>query len=371
VCYLVYIQIVRAQTASIQPSAKLILTAFSDYQLHKQRDRQRLYAREGGLWWSDQLQRWMVSDPTLIAAVLRSSSFAGHSYDVSAVMDRFGIDLRHLKQLSAQFPLAFEGERHRALRKKFSAEIAVNTALALEAFDEEIMGRAQVLLVAGHRFCAMQDLLAPGTLAAVMRLAGLGIAPVAGLQVIPLLFDDTISLNKRLQINAVIDTLYTAIGDAMPADEKYFRIAIVALSANTLLGSLGESLAQVLGQNRGIALSEISFDRDFPATGLPLIEKRTSADVMIGGREIKEGDRLRLFLDSAGLDPAASTAFSELYFAAGKHKCPGMNFSRKCWKLLASRLARSRLELRLVTARHRKGDNVFNFAETIEVSVHE
>ena len=370
-CYLEYIQIVRTQTASIQPSAKLVLTAISDYQLHKQRDRQQRYAREGGLWWSDQLQRWMVSDPTLIAAVLRSSSFAGHSYDVSAVMDRFGIDLLHLEQLSAQFPLAFEGERHRALRKKFSAEIAVNTTLALGAFDKEIMGRAEALLVAGHRFCAMQDLLAPGTLAAVMRLAGLGIAPVAGLQMIPLLFDDTISLNKRLQINAVIDTLYTAIGDGMPADEKYFRIAIVALSANTLLGSLGESLAQVLGQNRGIALSEISFDHDFPATGLPLIEKRASADVTIGGREIKKGDRLRLFLDSAGLGPAASPAFSELYFAAGKHKCPGMSFSRRCWKLLASQLARSRLELRLVTARHRKGDNVFNFAETIEVSVHE
>ncbi len=71
------------------------------------------------------------------------------------------------------------------------------------------------------------------TLAAVMRLAGLDMAPVEGLQMIPLLFDDTISLNKRRQINAVVDTLYNAVGDTMPADEKYFRIGRSWRSART------------------------------------------------------------------------------------------------------------------------------------------
>jgi cytochrome P450 len=347
------------------------LTEFSHYQLHRQPGRQQIYQREGGIWWSQQLRRWMVSEPDLIAEVLRSSAFAGHSYDVSAVMSRFGVDLHHLEQLSLQFPLAFEGDRHRALRKKFSAEIAGNTAAALAAFEQELVERLQVLLVAGKRFCAMQDLLAPATLCAVTRLAGLDLAPFAGLQTIPLLFDDTISLSKRVQVNAAVDTLYNATGDVMLADEKYFRIAILALSANTLLGSLGESLTQVLARNRGVALCIMLFDADFPATGLPLIEKRAVRDCVLAGRLIKAGDRLRLFLDSAGFARSAAPAFSELYFAAGKHKCPGMNFSRRCWRLLAGQMARSNLKLRLDAAEHRKGDNVFNLAEKIEVSVHE
>jgi len=347
------------------------LTAFSDYQLHKQPDRRLLYARDGGLWWSQQLRRWMVSEPALVAQVLRSSAFAGFDYGVSAIMSRFGTDLRHLEALSHQFPLAHEGERHRGLRRKFSAEIASNTAAALSAFEQETIARAQDLLAPGNRFCAMRELLAPSTLKAVMQLAGLGIDPVEGMDAMPLLFDDTISLGKRIQVNAVVDKLYASIGDGIAADEKYFRIAIVALSANTLLGSLGESLIQVLSQNRGAALRDIAFDRDFPATGLPLIEKRATRDFQLAQHTIKAGERLRLFLDCAGFGQAAVPAFSELYFAAGRHKCPGMNFSRRCWKLLAGQLAQSRARLLLVSAGHRRGDNVFNFADKIEVSVHE
>ncbi len=344
---------------------------FSDYQLQKQPDRRQHYGREGGLWWSQQLHRWMVSDPALIEQVLRSSAFVGHDFGVSAVMSRFGIDLRHLEELSRHFPLAHEGERHRALRKKFSAEIALNTASALAAFEQEINVGLERLSRAHGQLCAMRDLLAPASLAAVLRLAGLDMAPVADLQTIPLLFDDTISLGKRRRINAAVDGIFHAIGEAIPDDEKYFRIAIMALSANTLLGSLGQSLLQVLSENPDTALRDIAFDRDFPATGLPLIEKRAAKDILLAGRAIKAGDRLRLFLDSAGFEQGGAPAFSELYFAAGKHKCPGMNFSRRCWKLLAAALSRSALKLRLVQSRQRSGDNVFNFAEAIEVQVHE
>ncbi len=120
---------VHSPRASRTSRLAIPLTEPSDYHLHKQPDRHQLYSREGGLWWSDQLQRWMVSNPALIAEVLRSSAFAGHSYDVSAIMHRFSIDLHHLQQLSQQFPLAFEGERHRTLRKRFSAEIAAQHGL--------------------------------------------------------------------------------------------------------------------------------------------------------------------------------------------------------------------------------------------------
>ena len=76
---------------------------FSDYQLQKQPDRHRLYGSEGGLWWSEQLHRWMVSKPALIAEILRSSAFVGHIYDVSAIMDRFSIDLHTWNSSAGSF----------------------------------------------------------------------------------------------------------------------------------------------------------------------------------------------------------------------------------------------------------------------------
>jgi cytochrome P450 len=133
---------------------------------------------------------------------------------------------------------------------------------------------------------------------------------------------------------------------------------------------LGQSLLQVLAENPNRALGDIAFDRDFPATGLPLIERRAESAAVLGGRTIRTGDRLRLFLDAAGFDGSETTVFSELYFATGKHKCPGMNFSRRCWKILANRLSQSSSRMRLVETRQRKGDNVFNLAEAIEVTVH-
>ena len=243
------VRIVHSPRASRTSRLAISLAKPSDYQLHKQPDRQRLYAREGGLWWSDQLQRWMVSKPALIAEILRSSAFAGHSYDVSAIMR----PLQHRSPSSGaahrQFPLAFEGERHRTLRKKFSAEIAGQHGFG-----------ARRVPAGGHGTRAS----AAGRRPPVLRNAGPARASDDGRRDAAggsghgarrWIANDTTAVRRH-------DFTEQAPADqhrrrcalqcdrrCHAADEKYFRIAMVALSANTLLGSLGKSLAQVLAQN--------------------------------------------------------------------------------------------------------------------------
>lgn len=344
--------------------------ATSHYKLHKRPDRSFAYRQEGPAWWSQQLRRWMVTDAALIAEILRNPAFAGHDYGVAALMERFGVDLTHVEELSRHLPLAFEGRVHRVLRKEFSAAIASNTAEAMRVFEAQLRARIAELLVPGRRFCAMQELLAPATLAAVFALAGIAAPPPPGASTIPLLFDDTITVAKRLEINAILDELFQELGESMPADERYFRLAIVALSANTLLGSLGESLALTLEMNPQRRLCDTEWHRDFPATGLPLIEKRVTRDITIAGCEMKAGQRVRLFLDAAGFAKGERPLFSDLYFATGPHKCPGMSFSRRAWKSMAEQLQARPERVRLEAVAHRKRDNVFNFAEKLEVSVH-
>jgi cytochrome P450 len=344
------------------------LSALSDYNIPRRADRHAIYAGEG-IRWSDQLKRWLVTDAGLISRILRDPAFESHSYDISALEQHFRLDLRHLKEISRLFPLAFDGEPHRRLRKRFSGGIAGNTEAALKTLESELDARLDTLLVPGRRFCAMQDLLTPAVTASILALAGLGSHAFAGAETLPLLFDDTISLKRRIAINAAIGAFYDSLAE-MPPEERYFRIAIVALGANTLLASLAQSLAVTLERNAGSRLGEIEWDADFCATGLPVIEKVAGKDRDLEGSQVRKGDRLRLFLDAGGFSGPDGPFYSDLYFAVGPHRCPGMNFSRRAWRLLAGRLGQFPVRLETHAMRLRDGDVVFKLPVQMELSVH-
>lgn len=342
----------------------------SEYQIPKRADRGEIYANGEGIWWSGRLKRWIVTDAGLIANVLRDSNYRSHSYDVSVIEKHFGLDLRHSRELTKLFPLAYDGERHRHLRKRFSAEIAANTEAALEAFQHDVSTRANRLLAPGNRFCAMQDLLRPTTRKALLVMAGLGSKEFEGAETTPALFDDTITLRRRAALNALIGTFFDSL-TGMPEEERYFRIGLVVLGANTLLGSLANSLAATIARNEGVRLDEIHWDADFCETGLAVIEKVADADGELQGRAIRAGDRFRIYLDAAGFRDGVGPTFSDLYFAVGPHKCPGMNLSRRAWRIFAAEMSRFPLRLALTGKRMREPDNVFNFPEQLDISVHE
>ncbi len=312
--------------------------ALCEYQIPKRADRGKIYANGEGLWWSRQLKRWIVTDGELISNILRDANFRSHNYDIGAIEKHFGVDLRHSREVTKLFPLAFEGERHRFLRKKFSAEIAANTEAALQVFQHEVKTRANGLLAPGNRFCAMNTLLRPATRKALLVMAGLGSKEFEGVETTPALFDDTITLRRRIALNALIGTFFDSL-PGMAEEERYFRIALVVLGANTLLGSLANSLAATLSRNEGVRLADITWDADFSETGLAVIEKVAGSDTVLRGAEIKAGDRLRIFLDATGFDSGHGPAFSDLYFAVGPHRCPGMSISRRTWRILTGELA--------------------------------
>ena len=78
-------------------------------------------------------------------------------------------------------------------------------------------------------------------------------------------------------LNSVGD-VYSDLPTEMPADEKYFRIAMLALNMNTLLGSISESFLTVIKRNAGIDLKDMDWDPELPATALPMIERRALAN---------------------------------------------------------------------------------------------
>ncbi len=341
----------------------------SDYLLQKDPQRAVIY-KGNRIWWSRELKRWMVADVKILRQILNDDSYTVPDYDASAIIERLDIDLSHMTTLTRHMPLAVEGERHRKLRVKFAKEISKNTQSAILAFETVYTEHLDALqsLADGARFCLIDDLLQPSLRASLMHLAGIGECPVDRIELIPQLFDDTVSLRKRVQINSVIGAVVEALPGSMSTDEKYFRTAILALSGNTLLGSMSQSILNVVSRGRASRLSDLDWDLELPETGLALVEKYATRDTEIAGCPIKTGDRLRLFLDAAGYQDRDVSSYSDLFFGSGPHKCPGMSFSRQAWKVVSKQLSKVPRRLIILAAEYRKNDHVFNLHERIEAN---
>ena len=186
---------------------------------------------------------------------------------------------------------------------------------------------------------------------------------------VPQLFDDAISGKRRLAIQATIEQIISASKLSDPED-THIGIAILAVSSNTLLGSLARSCIAQLQAAEGSSMAQIEWSEDFSHTALGLVEKVVLADAELGGAKLKPGDRVRLLLDSAGYEHGGSeSAYSDLFFAVGPHRCVGMSISRQIWGLLTARLAREKFGLRVMEVEHRQGDYVFIFPSHCRVEV--
>tara|TARA_B100000949_G_scaffold185002_1_gene166900 strand:- start:1237 stop:2304 length:1068 start_codon:yes stop_codon:yes gene_type:complete len=347
--------------------------AFSHFKLQKEPHRARLYRELPPIWWSDQAKRWFVTNPELVRQIQTDTAFKVPDYDASPITERLGIDLTFTNRLRQYLPLAWEGAEHKRLRRLFSSVIAANQNAAIESFGEDLRRRLSHAL-ASDRFCMVADVLRPALRIANMRLAGFSTTDgeaLPDIESIPGMFDDRLSPTGRKRIEQNIRDLYSRLPDARDEESKLVILAFTALSANTLLGSLAESLLASFAEAGTQNFSAIDYPAELPATGLPLIEKICITPCEIDGEKIAAGDRLRLFIEVEGLLASGKPEYSDLYFAAGPHRCPGQAYSRRIWKSLRDELATLDVFFEIGAIEHRKNDCVFNYIEKLELMVHD
>jgi cytochrome P450 len=339
-----------------------------------QRDPERgiIFQEKDGFWWSAELNCWMISKPEVIAKILRDQNFSVHSYKFDEVASRLDVSLPRHQALRAYVALALEGEKHATVRRRFNEEISANTARALEIFERELVAtiRQHFSGDAPSRFCAVKEIMRPPIRAANVVLAGLERCDFDDLETLPIFFDGGIPLGRRQQIEQLFEDLYASLPDTMSADDKYFRIAVLALNMNSLLGSISESFLTVVRRNPGTALSSMDWDRDLPATALPMIERKALADSTLFRRTIRAGHRVRLFVDVNEFDRDRGSKYSELYFAAGPHRCPGMNYSRKIWNIFVGHMRQIDRKLRIRDFSYRSNDRVFTLLDKLEIETY-
>lgn len=292
-------------------------------------------------------------NPELIQFILNSENFRVHEYKIERLETRFGIFLPHTINMIAQNPLALNGEGHKTNRKKLAIEIQQNSKKTLIAFEQDLIKHINSFGGKGQTGDLIAEVLKPSILKAMLNMSGIsGVDVSKDFEILSEIFDVTATIERRLAIETKIKAIYDKLPDAMAEDEKYLKIATLALGTESLLSTLALSVAAIFERHVGSSLKEMAWGDKITTTAVPIIERVAKSDLSIGGVDLAEGEAVRLFLEATGFDESGGAQYSQLFFGSGQHMCLGTFVGNEMWKIIGNVFSRvdKRIQIRELEA---------------------
>jgi hypothetical protein len=217
----------------------------------------------------------------------------------------------------------------------------------------------------------MDDIIGPMVHEYLCLIVGFDIDPTLDCQSASQVFDRSIGINKRRRIETEVaslrDVIVSRLGSAATEEEIGLRLAYFILGKDPLKGMLGESLRRVLQANPGVRLMEISYPESPPETGVPYIERLVETPFELADREFKQGDRVRIFLQSFAYAHDAGSRSN--FFGAGPHACLGRPLSMEIWRGVAGFLSTVPLRAQVLSYAPRTTDYVFTCPEHLNLEM--
>jgi cytochrome P450 len=343
----------------------------SDYTIHKRSDKNDFYKNHEKMWWSDECARWICISPEIIKVILNNPNFFVITHNVEKLAVRFNIDISHLAKVIQQLPVTQNGMRHKELRKRFALVLASRSTVVLAFFEKEFANRLHHLIASKNEFDLSKDLLKPLVQESSLLLSDIAWLKNNKLDKLSTIFDETLSLKNRMELNQSVGEILEELKVNLDEEECYSRIAMFALGNDSILGTISESLVSVFLRNTETVSSNISWGNQIPATGVPVIERMAEIDIDIHGNKIKKGQRVRLYLDSAGYIETSYPSYSSIYFGSGSHTCLGMSIGTKIWTMVTDVFRRVDKKIEITQLIYRKNDNVFTIYDEINVRVYD
>lgn len=343
----------------------------SDYVFHQYADKQGVYISHSEIWWSAELKKWMCTNAAYIEKILSDKNFQVHSYSMKALEDRLGISLPHIAGITEHFALAKEGAEHKALRKQNALNLAQNFEKTLVKFKESLLTNIATILPIQHNVNWVKSVIDPSLRSALITLSGLEDLDEKNIISITQIFDQSLSIKSRVKIDAQIATLLNSFKADLTMDEKYFKIAAFSIGYDSLLGSVTESFGRTLLQNANSKLSEINWGVNLPYSGVPVIERVAIRDCIIGEKIIKQGESVRLYIESAGFNDKYSSSHAALFFGHGIHKCIAMHLSNAVWKMFIEVISNIDKRFLIKKLTYRQDDRIFNVFDDITMDIYD
>lgn len=329
------------------------------------------FGSQPDIYWSDSFQRWLCFDKKLIDQILNDDSFRVHDFAIDQLTSRFNLDLKISSQILKLFPLAHEGGTHQELRKKFTIEINKNQKNALEVFKTEIKLAVQKIQKEYlNKEIDLIDLIHPAIKKSNAVIAGMPNLSNLNFSELSRVFDDKTSIKKRIEINEYLAEVIAEMPSEISHEDKLFHLALLAVGQSSLLGSISDSLLLKLRCSPKGKFTNLSLDDDLPASGISLIERVATKDILVSNIRILRDQKIQLFIESAGYQNESMPQYSATYFAAPtRHVCPGMKYSLEMWCIFNNEFFSMDANYELIDFNYRTGDNVFNFPTSIRVQI--
>lgn len=339
----------------------------SDYHFHKSENKKAAYFANSNPWWSNELKKWMCTNPKLIKSVLADDRFTVHSYQVKPLEEKTHTNFTYISAIVDYFPLALEATAHKEMRKRDAQKLGERVGSTLNLLKSEVGANIQALKQTTQDINLYAELIEPNVRRALLHLADLDSLANHPIISISQLFDQAISIRKRIGINNQIAELLQLLPAELSDDDKYFRLSMFAVGYDSLLGSITESLVRTLLLNKNKRINEIKWSEELPNTGVPVIERVAKYDAELGNMVIKKGQRIRLYLESAGFAKTEDSLYSSLFFGNGIHKCIGQHLSKAVWQIFVQELVQIDRHFEIKSLHYRTEDYVFNIFDEIKV----
>ncbi|WP_010140904.1 hypothetical protein [Oceanicola sp. S124] len=334
--------------------------------LHRQSDRRATYATLQGLTWSDELSAWVSADPEAIRAALRAPEIEVIDFRsvYATLSERFSIDFRPTVQVLDHVALGLNGQPHHEVRRRQTLYLKSVTEAALAAYGDSLAAQLAAHADSGS-FCLARDLAFPAVDAMFGVLSGFRLDDRGGTS-FSSIFDRRLGLNRRKAINEGIARLIAGTEDPVALEGVLTRISLSVVGADSLYGSLTQSLRQVLDSHPGRPLARIDWPAEIPATAVPYVDRIARQTVTIAGTRIAAGERVRLYVEALKSGPDGPSAG---LFGIGAHVCLGKHLSIKAWQMMVAALRSHPGTLTVTEHRFRPNDYLFNADDALIVAV--
>jgi cytochrome P450 len=314
---------------------------------------------------------WIITDSAQCRELIGSSKLhpATYAEDYKVLEQRLGLDFSSLSFAFAHIPICLHGDRHARARRRVSEFLASRKAALNARIPDAVATHFNAFRREG-RVEIMKDAILPLVLDIISTVIDIDISDV-DCQNASLVFDKSISVNKRRNVAAEIATLRDLIsghlGPNASEDDIGMRLALLVLGKDALIGTLGESLHRLLEANPGRRLTDIEYPDFPPETGVPFIERVVVNPFMLAAKNFALGDRVRIFLQTFAYEgePRSRTNF----FGAGPHACLGRPVSLEIWNAITALLSAVPLYATVLSYAARTSDYVFACPEHLQVEL--
>ena len=311
--------------------------------LHRQADRRALFElrRNASIFYDDTIRCHVVTSPRQVLDLLRQPELVCQdiSASVSAVTQRFGIELPNFAYAARIMPLLMDGPDHESMRRRMAAFLAGRRTAIVACLPALVEQHFRPLREANEI-----DLADACLLPFVRDLFGEMIGanrPIAFERIaITRIFDRYIGLGTIRMIERELADLRAGVAGACAAavagGDEDMILALLVLGRDSLLATLASSLHAVLAAHSGERLDAIDFPDFPPETGVAIAERLARRSFYYEGTHFSPDDRVRLYLQSLNYD--ASPAMQKFIFGAGPHSCLGRHISLDVWPAITGRL---------------------------------